>query len=73
MIHVALKLRGDVLSHPAYEGVDVGEQAAIECVPDSLYMFLNMMIGGQRLIEQDIDEDHDDSKDRGVRTTMPDP
>jgi len=45
MIHVALKRRSDILSHPAYEGVNVSEEEAIKCVPDSLYMFLNLMIG----------------------------
>ena len=45
MIHIALTLRSDILSHPAYEGVNVSEEEAIKCVPDSLYMFLNPMIG----------------------------
>ena len=67
MIHVALKLRSDILSHPAYEGVNVSEEEAIKCVPDSLYMFLNLMIGGQCLLEQDSDEDSSDGKDESVR------
>ena len=45
MIHIALKLRSDILSHPAYEGVNASKEEAIKCVPDSLYMFLNLMIG----------------------------
>ena len=45
MIHVALNLISDILSHPAYEGVNVSEEEAIKCVPDSLHMFLNLMIG----------------------------
>lgn len=61
LVHVALKLRADVLSHPPYKGVDVHENAAIDCVPESLYIFLNLMLGGQEIIlDSSLAEDEDD-------------
>ena len=53
LVHVALKIRNDVVSSPGHKGFEVSEEAAIACVPDSLYMFLNLMLGGQRLLSQD--------------------
>ena len=63
MVHVSLRIRNDILSHPRPEGIEVNEDKAIDCVPDSLYIFLNLLLGGQRLIEEDIDADLDDNKD----------
>ena len=38
MIHVALKLRGDILSHTPYKGLKVSKDESISRIPDSLYM-----------------------------------
>ena len=51
MIHVALKLRSDILSHPSYQGFHVTKEAAIACVPESIYMFLKVLYGGQEILE----------------------
>jgi hypothetical protein len=53
LIDVALQIRGDVIATPGREGLDVAEAAAIDCVPDRLYMFLNVLLGGQTLIDCD--------------------
>ena len=53
LIHVALQIRGDVIATPGHEGFDVTEAAAIDCVPDSLYMFLNVLLGGPTLLSCD--------------------
>src|ERR1043165_8456198 len=63
MIHVALKLRSDILSHPSYKGLDVSEEATIECIPDSVYMFLRLLLGGQSLFEADPDEQNVQDKE----------
>lgn len=63
MINVALKLRSDILSQPAYKGVDVTEELAIDCVPTSVYMFLRLLLGGQSLLDADPDEDIDEDKE----------
>ena len=41
LIHVALKLRADILCHPRYQGFEVTKEAEIACIPENLYMFLN--------------------------------
>ena len=33
---------------PGLQGLSVSEQDAIDCVPDSLYMFLRLLFGGQK-------------------------
>jgi len=59
MVHTALRIRGDMLSHPKPQGIDISEDRAIDCIPNSLYMFLNLLLGGQRLLEDDeLDEDN---------------
>ena len=45
MVHDALKLRSDVLSHPAFIGVNVNQEAEIASVPNSVHMFLNLLLG----------------------------
>lgn len=57
LIHVALKLRSDILAQPAYKGFVVSEDKMISCVPESLFMFLRLMFGGQGLLEVDHDDE----------------
>ena len=52
MVHLALKLRSDSLTHPAYKGFEINEEKMMSCVPESLFMFLRMMFGGQALLEE---------------------
>lgn len=56
MVHVALKLRSDILAHPAYTGVNLSEEEAIDCVPDRLYMFIRLLLGGQSVLDIDKDD-----------------
>jgi hypothetical protein len=53
LIQVALQIRGDVIATPGHEGLDVAEAAANDCAPDILYKFLNVLLGGQTLIDCD--------------------
>ena len=46
MVHVALRIRGDMVSHPKPDVIGICEDRAIYYVPDSLYMFLNLLLGG---------------------------
>jgi hypothetical protein len=46
MVHVALRIRGDMVSHPKPDVIEICENRAIDYVPDSLYMFLNLLLGG---------------------------
>ena len=69
MVHVALRIRGDMLSHPKPEGINVSEDRAIESIPDhSVYMFLNLLLGGQRLLEDELDNDKNEAR-RQMRNT----
>ena len=51
MVHVALKLRSEILGQPTHKGLNVCKEDAIACVPDSLYMFIRLMLGGKSLLE----------------------
>ena len=69
MVHMALKLRSDVLAQATYKGLNVNEEEALACVPDSLYMFLRLLIGGQSTLEIGDGEDGvdcDDGSEGGV-------
>lgn len=59
LVHTALKLRSDILAHEPYKGVKVSKEAAIECIPDSLYMFMKILYGGQEVLDRD-GEDNDE-------------
>jgi len=47
MVHVALQIHGDMLSHPKPIGLDISTDRAIDYIPDSLYMFQSLLLGGQ--------------------------
>lgn len=56
MVHVALKLRGDILAHPGFKGVDVSEAAEMASVPSSLQTFIDVLLGGQPHVDDEFDE-----------------
>ena len=64
MVHVALRIRGDMLSQPKPEGISVSEDRAIGSIPDSLYMFLNLLLGGQRLLKDELYDDKNEARRR---------
>ena len=47
MVHVALQIWWDMLSHPKPDRLEISDNRAIDSIPDSLYMFLNFLLGGQ--------------------------
>ena len=53
-----------MLSQPKPEGIYVSEDRAIDSIPDSLYMFLNLLLGGQRLLEDELDDDKNEARRR---------
>jgi hypothetical protein len=55
-IHVALKLHGDILAHPKFTGVDVSEDGAVDTVPQSLYIILDLLFGGLGLLETALED-----------------
>jgi len=60
LIHVALKLRGDLLSHSGHKGLGISPEDVISCVPEHLYVFLQLLFQGQSLLDidpEDIDEE----------------
>ena len=63
MVHVALKLRSDILAQPVHQGLNVCTEDAIACVPESLYMFLRLMLGGQSLLANGLGDGDDDDKE----------
>ncbi len=53
LVHVALKVRGDIMETPGHKGFSVSEEDAIACIPDSLYMLLRLIVGGQASLDDD--------------------
>jgi hypothetical protein len=53
LVHVVLKIRGDLIGMDGHVGLSVSEDDAIDCVPDSLFTFLNLVYGGQDILNQD--------------------
>jgi len=44
MVHVALRIQGDILSHSTPDGLEVTEDRAIDVVPNSLSMFFILLL-----------------------------
>ena len=63
VVHVALKLRSDILTHAPFQSLDINKDSSIECVPDSLYMFLNLMLSGQQVLDNEDSEDECSKRD----------
>ena len=56
MVHIWLSL-------PKPNGIDIHEDRAIDSIPNSLYMFLNLLLGGQCLLEDDkLDDDKNEAR-----------
>ena len=47
--------------------ININDQAAIDCVPESLYMFLNLMLGGEKLLEENEGEHSENDSLRHCR------
>ena len=55
-VHVALRLRSDILAQPHLQGLDISENIAMACIPDSLYRFIRLVIGGQSFLDCNTNE-----------------
>ena len=64
MVHVSLQILGDMLTHLKPDGLEISENRAIDSIPDSLYMFLNVLLGGQCLLGGGGGGELDDDKKR---------
>ena len=62
LIHVALRLRGDIMEQKVYSGISVTENAAIDSIPESLHMFLSVLFGGQEILDLGENEDYECGK-----------
>ena len=77
MVHVALRIQGDMVSHPKPDGIEISEDRATAYVPDILYMCLNLLLWGQQLLEgnvnseEDDDDDNNDDNHASLRQTTP--
>jgi len=55
LIHAAFKIRSEIMLTPGHTGLSVSEKDVIACVPDSLFMFLSLLFGGQTILEDETD------------------
>ncbi|CAH3018507.1 unnamed protein product [Porites evermanni] len=69
LVHVALKIRSDILSQPSHQGLNVSREDALACVPESLYMFIRLMLGGQYLLEN-VSNDKKRNQENHVETRV---
>ena len=51
MVHVALQLRRDLLNQPKNNKAVINDDNCMDCIPESVYMFLTLVMGGQELLE----------------------
>jgi hypothetical protein len=57
MVHVALKLRSDIMAQPGYDIFNIGEEEAISSVPDKQFMLPHLLIGAQSLLDENEEYD----------------
>ena len=50
LVHVALRLRGDINQKEGYKGLSITNEASEGCIPESLYLFLSLLFGGLDLL-----------------------
>ena len=70
MVHAASRIQGDIISHPRHEGIDISENRTIDCEPDSLYIILNIILGGQTLLEEEVESNHDNKHNSGCQSRI---
>ena len=64
LVHVAIKIRTDLKEMSGHEGLKVSD--AISCVPNSLYLFLQLLFGGEQLFEDETQDEKDTEMRRKV-------
>ncbi len=67
LVHIALQIQAYIMSTHSHRGFFVSEDDAISCVPDSLYMFLRLIFGGQNVLA-DWNTDVDDNQTQTIAT-----
>jgi hypothetical protein len=58
-----------MLETPGHKGFSVSEDEAIPCIPDSLYMLLSLIFGGQEALEH-VEDDSSENKEDLVRSRV---
>lgn len=56
LVYVALKLRGDINTSPSHIGLNVSAEEAETIVPESLFTFLSVLLGGDVVLDDDNQE-----------------
>ena len=51
MVHVLLRLRGELEQMPGHKGLSITEDEAVGCIPECLYLFLSLSFGGSDVLE----------------------
>ena len=51
LVHVALQLRGDLIKQPKNTKSKLNDENCMACVPESVYIFLTLLLGGQDLLD----------------------
>ena len=52
IVHAALQIRGELKSWPGHSGLDVSEEACAKVVPDSLHLFLTVLLEGEKILDE---------------------
>ena len=71
LVHVALKIRRDILELNTSGTLSINDQNAVKCIPDSLYLFLRLILGGQDEIDTMTDlDDIENSSSKVLGTSI---
>ena len=57
LVHVALKLRGDILSQPNHKGFNVNDKEVKEFIPDNVLIFLKILYEGPSILEDEYSDE----------------
>ena len=50
VVHVALRLRSEILQMPRWNELSVTEDEADKCIPETFHLFLSLLFGGQEIL-----------------------
>ena len=59
LVHVAFKIRADLRDKPGFEGLNINAADTHEFVPQSLYMFLQLLFGIECLMNGQTSEENE--------------
>ena len=70
IVHAALRIRGDLKSWPGHSGFDISKESSVTVIPDSLHLFLGVLMQGEEILDSFADVQDDDRADLDDASTI---